>query len=874
MDCGPAALKAVLEGFGIHTSYGRLREACQTAVDGTSIDTVEELAQKLGLEAEQIMIPADHLFFSEAHNIPAIVLTLLPNGSAHFVVLWRRHGRFLQVMDPTIGRRWMSVDNFLQEVYRHELVVPAADWRESAGGDEFLAALSRRLDDVGVSRAAAAKRIKAALGDSSWRSIAALDAAVRMVDALVQAGGLAKGGEALRMIESIGVSEIPASYWSVETVAADGSLEADPAADPERLRLKGAVLVRLLGRANAAASHPAASEELPPELAAVVGKEKSGPLRTLLELLRRDGLLSPGALICALGVSAAAVLVEALLLRALLDTGGELSVSGQRSGALAAVLVLGLAMLLLDVPVSLGLWRLGRRLEIRLRMAFFEKVPRLGDRYFASRLSSDMAERSHSIHQIRNISSLAGALLATLFELVFIAVGISWLDSRSAPFAVAAAVGAVIVPLIAHKGLAERDLRLRSHAGALSRFYLDSLVGLVPIRAHTAEETMRREHESLLSEWSRAGFRLQARMVAMLGWQLFIGFGLAIALVVSNLQRGGGESVVLLLVYWALTLPVLGQQVALLWSRYPWQRNATLRLLEPLAAAEAEGEDPSVTPAAVAGSDGPVSVSMRGVSVVAGGHELLCDVSIEIQAGSHVAVVGPSGAGKSTLVGLLLGWHRPHRGFVEVDGENLGAAQVEALRTRTAWVDPTVRLWNRTLMENVTYGNEDDNLGFAVEHAFLEEVLRTLPDGLQTCLGEGGCLLSGGEGQRVRFARGLMRRGAGLVILDEPFRGLDREMRDLLASRARALWRETTLIYVTHDVIQTLDFDQVVVVDRGRVVEQGVPRELSKIDGSRYHELLAKEREVHEKLWSNVRWRRLWMHEGRLNEQIAEDSTG
>ena len=133
MDCGPAALKAVLGGYGIEASYGRLREACQTAVDGTSIDTLEELAQQFGLDAEQIMVPVDHLLFPETRTLPAIVVTAQPNGSTHFVVVWRRHGPFLQVMDPTIGRRWVKAKDFLAEIYIHEFQVEAGEWREWAG---------------------------------------------------------------------------------------------------------------------------------------------------------------------------------------------------------------------------------------------------------------------------------------------------------------------------------------------------------------------------------------------------------------------------------------------------------------------------------------------------------------------------------------------------------------------------------------------------------------------------------------------------------------------------------------------------------------------------------------------------------------------
>src|SRR5512141_2228810 len=98
MDCGPAALKCLLDGFGIPVSYGRLREACQTDVDGSSIDTIQEVAVDLGLRAEQVMVPADYLLVQETGVLPAVVVVRQPGGNTHFVVAWRRHGRFVQIM--------------------------------------------------------------------------------------------------------------------------------------------------------------------------------------------------------------------------------------------------------------------------------------------------------------------------------------------------------------------------------------------------------------------------------------------------------------------------------------------------------------------------------------------------------------------------------------------------------------------------------------------------------------------------------------------------------------------------------------------------------------------------------------------------------
>jgi ABC-type bacteriocin/lantibiotic exporter with double-glycine peptidase domain len=150
MDCGPAALKCLLEGFGIRVSYGRLREACQTDVDGTSIDTIEEAAVQLGLEAEQVMVPVDHLFLPAARALPALVVVRLAHGFTHFVVAWRHHARFVQVMDPATGRRWPTCRRFLDELYVHTQPLPVTTWRAWADTDEFVGTLRHRWAILGL----------------------------------------------------------------------------------------------------------------------------------------------------------------------------------------------------------------------------------------------------------------------------------------------------------------------------------------------------------------------------------------------------------------------------------------------------------------------------------------------------------------------------------------------------------------------------------------------------------------------------------------------------------------------------------------------------------------------------------------------------
>jgi ATP-binding cassette subfamily B protein len=163
------------------------------------------------------------------------------------------------------------------------------------------------------------------------------------------------------------------------------------------------------------------------------------------------------------------------------------------------------------------------------------------------------------------------------------------------------------------------------------------------------------------------------------------------------------------------------------------------------------------------------------------------------------------------------------------------------------------------------------SIGAAIEAAELRRVLEQMPDGLQTTLGEGGALVSGGEGQRVRLGRAILRPGVRLVILDEPFRGLDREKRRELLLRARQLWKGATLLCITHDLSETKAFQRVLVIDRGHVVEDGAPTRLAQNPASRYCELLAAEEAVVRGLWSRKDWRRFWLEGGELQERTRRE---
>ena len=337
MDCGPAALKCLLEGFGIRASYGRLREACQTDVDGTSIDTLEEIANQLGLAAEQVMVPPDHLCIPGQELLPAIAVVRLPGGILHFWVLWRRHGRFVQVMDPALGRRWLSLEVVLSQLHLHQMSVSADDWRTFAGSADFLDPLRHRLTRL-TSEAQVEAALQTALADPGFCTLAALDASARMAQALVDARALPRHDAEAALAALFRQAQagrdqeelIPSPYWSVR------------AQEDGQLRLSGVVLLRVLGTrhgARATAPQEAKPEKLSPELETALAEPPSRPAAELLRLLRKDGWLAPTALFTALGLSALGKIFEAVLWLGLFELGRTLGLGHQRLMAMVTFMI-------------------------------------------------------------------------------------------------------------------------------------------------------------------------------------------------------------------------------------------------------------------------------------------------------------------------------------------------------------------------------------------------------------------------------------------------------------------------------------------------------------------------------------------------------
>lgn len=866
MDCGPAALAALLNGLGVPANYGRLREACQTEVDGTSIDTIEDVAAQLGLAAEQLLVPADHLLLDAAQNLPAIVVVRHPNGVPHFVVCWRRHGDIVQIMDPATGRRWQRVSRFLGDLFLHSQVVPVSMLRGFLGGAGFRKPLVMRMQQLELGQKTIDSLLAAAKQARGWQRYAQLDAAVRMADALVTAGAVSKGGEATRLVEELTLktdgAEIPEVYWVVRPYRSD---PPEPT-DAKHAILRGAVLVSVRGRQAENESQTIKRvKALPSDLRAALSGPPTRPMRTLLGFLPKSQL----ALIVLSGLAAilaASLQVELdVLFRSTLHLLGYLKSPAQSLAAPTLGVLFLLGMFGLILANQWNTTRIGRYLEIRLRAALSAKLPTLNDHYFHSRPISDMTERAHSMSRVRQLPQLIVDGLRSLAMTALTALALFWLVPSERLVVLGLLVTTLGMPFLIQPLFLGLDMRVRTYAGTLIRSYLDALIGLSPTRTHGAERTLARDQEEVLTNWVRVRLEWLRVQVGAQGVQMILGYAFITWLVVRYLGHGGDAAGLLLLFYWAMALPSNAGEFAGTLQQYPDLRNVTLRLIEPLTA---PSESPEELSSVVTMHEAKtVGITLDQVSVVLSGRPVLQDISIDIPSGMHVAVVGISGAGKSTLIGLLLGFHRAAAGQVLIDKQPVTDEQLVQLRQSVAWVDPDIRLWNRSLFDNLHYsqaGDRPNALSEALQVADLSRVMGRLPQGLATPLGEGGRLVSGGEGQRVRLARTLMQAAPRLVLLDEPFRGLDRTQRQELLDRARKTWEKTTLLYVSHDIATTLSFPRVLVIEDGKLVEAGDPVALSSNASSRYAALLRAEKTVRYDLWASKEWQRVAMVDGQL----------
>ena len=239
---------------------------------------------------------------------------------------------------------------------------------------------------------------------------------------------------------------------------------------------------------------------------------------------------------------------------------------------------------------------------------------------------------------------------------------------------------------------------------------------------------------------------------------------------------------------------------------------------------ELDGEDLEPETRDIAAADLEFSYDKR---------KILDGVTLEIPEKTTTAIVGPSGGGKTTLVNLLARFWDADAGMVTLGGRNVRDYDMDALMKNFSFVFQNVYLFHDTIADNIRFGNPEapmEDVIAAAKKACCHEFISALPDGYNTVVGEGGASLSGGERQRISIARAMMK-DAPVIFLDEATANVDPENENELSRAIEALTREKTVVMIAHRLKTVSHADQILVVDRGKIVQRGTHEELMREDG-------------------------------------------
>ncbi|SFE34233.1 ABC transporter ATP-binding protein [Peptostreptococcus sp. D1] len=208
--------------------------------------------------------------------------------------------------------------------------------------------------------------------------------------------------------------------------------------------------------------------------------------------------------------------------------------------------------------------------------------------------------------------------------------------------------------------------------------------------------------------------------------------------------------------------------------------------------------------------------------------QILNNISFDIYEGSTTAIVGPSGSGKTTICNLIARFYDVNSGSITIGGHNIKDITCDSLLKNISMVFQKVYLFNDSIKNNILFGNpsaSDEEIIEASKKAHCHDFISKLPNGYDTIIGDAGATLSGGEKQRISIARAILK-DAPIVILDEATASIDPENEHLIQKAISSLTKGKTVIVIAHRLATIQDSDQILVIDNGRVVQQGTHREL------------------------------------------------
>lgn len=562
------------------------------------------------------------------------------------------------------------------------------------------------------------------------------------------------------------------------------------------------------------------------------------PLLSLVPYLRRYPLaLSVGLL--SLIVSAAAMLVVPWIVRGMIDQGFSGSDGRVLDGWFLAMITFGAVLALsAGTRVFVVNW-LGERIVADLRRDVFAHVATLGPAFYERTHSGEVMSRLTA--DTTQLKTVAGSTLSQALRNAIMLVGaLVMMVATSAKLSglVLLAIPAIVLPMVLYGSVVQKlSRRAQDTLADSSAYAAENLAAVRTMQAFGHEREVAARYTGAVERSFKAAYDRIAARAGLTALVIFLTVASITGVMwygASSVVRGdiSGGTLSQFLLYAVFAAGALAE-LAEVWSEVRSASGAAERLAELLAV-----EPEIVSPAAPVALPQPArgELEFRGVSLRYPSRPdvaALDRVTLRIAPGETVALVGPSGAGKTTLFNLALRFYDPTEGTILLDGVALPTAELPAVRDRIALVPQDVALFADTVAENIRYGTRSASMPkvmAAAEAAQAAEFIEALPDGYQTRLGERGVQLSGGQRQRLAIARALLK-DAPILLLDEATSALDAE-NERLVQRAleRVMGTRTTLV-IAHRLATVQKADRIVVLDEGRIVEQGTHLELLRRNG-------------------------------------------
>ncbi|HXV76587.1 MAG TPA: ABC transporter ATP-binding protein [Candidatus Polarisedimenticolaceae bacterium] len=529
----------------------------------------------------------------------------------------------------------------------------------------------------------------------------------------------------------------------------------------------------------------------------------------------------------------------------------------ERGAALGVIARLALAMIVVALVQAvvrtasrLSILGASRKIACEVRDTFFSQLTHMDAGYYDTHRTGDIMSRG--VNDIQLIQSFFGPgvmnLLnttivygATLVLLLGISVELTVVSLMLFP------VLFFVVNRLSDKVYAYSKA-VQEQLSTISNRSQENISGIQQVKTYVQEEREIAAFRELCEEFRRRNLSMatvRGAMVALIG--VVTGIGTLIVLFVGGRfviegRIGFGDFVAFNAYLAMLSWPT----VALGWIINTFQRGvgAMERLDEVFDSRPAIPPAAEASAASSAGTTAPVEgdIEIRRLTFAYDGAAppdgpaapaALCDVSITIEAGSRVALVGPVGSGKSTLAGLIARVYPAPRGTIFIGGSDINDIPVERLRASIGYVPQEAFLFSRSLRDNVAFGQPDateEALSRALEVSHLGRDVAAFPSGADTIVGERGVTLSGGQRQRATLARAVIGEPR-ILILDDALSSVDADTERAILDQLDRLMRGRTSILISHRFSSLAGMDRIVVLDRGRVVEQGTHGELLERGG-------------------------------------------